>query len=240
MVMKVEVLTGVLDRVAAERRDEHDAAIQHGKWRVALEALLTSLIWRTIALALRLDLASPQFDPRTDPVALARRLSNDIESALGRLAPTDDKADLFHKTRTVADVLDGILDVVGVLEAWTGADPQEPFFLSVMATGLGRAEVELSFAESGFWEQVAKWREQKPAGRPVGWQIKWRVEAAPHIQSWIDADPTMRVKTLVGKLAAWLELYGKSHPHEKLPDEDSLRKALDAMHKSKMISLPWK
>ena len=164
MAMKVEVLTGVLERVAAERREEHEAAIEHGKWRTALEALFTSLIWRTIALALRLELASPQFDPRTDPVALARRLRSDIEIALARLVPTDDKADLFHKAQTVGDVLDGILDVVGALEAWSGADPQEPFFLSVVTAGLGRAEVELGFAESGFWEQVRVWRKRKPAG----------------------------------------------------------------------------
>jgi hypothetical protein len=240
MAMKVEVLTGILDRVAAERRDEHDAAIEQGKWRAALDALFTSLIWRTIALALRLGLASPQFDPRTDPVVLARRLRNDIETALAGLAPTDDKADLFHKAQTVGEVLDGILDVVGAAEAWTGADPQEPFFLSVIAAGLGRAEVELGFAESGFWEQVAEWRDRKPAGRSVGWRIKWRREAAPDIQSWIDADPSIKPKALIGKLAKWLEDYGTTHPDEKMPDEESLRKALDAMHKDDLIQLPWK
>lgn len=238
MVSKPKMLpTKTLRRVAAECHEEHEAAVQQGRWRPALEAMLTGLIWRTIALALELQLV-PAFNPKAEPVSLARELREFCRREIGSLTPTDDKADRFHKVRTIGEVLDGILDVVGVIEAWKGADPQEPFFLAVAATGLGQAEVELGLAESGHWEQVAHWQARKP-GRGK-WTNPWREEAAPVIQGWIDLDPSIKAKVLIGRLAKWLEDYGKKHPDEKLPDEFSLRKALDAMHAKEAVRLPWK
>ena len=47
-------------------------------------------------------------------------------------------------------------------------------------------------------------------------------------------------KAVIDKLWDWLQRYGQNHRGERLPDKESLRKALDAMHKNKMIRLPWK
>ncbi len=181
----------------------------------------------------------PAFKPSADPVALARDLREFCRGEIGNLTPSDNKADRFHKVRTLGEVLDGILDVVGVIEAWKGVDPQEPFFLAMAATGLGQAKVELGLAESGHWEQVAHWQEHKP-GRAEGWTKDWRKMAAPEIQDWIEGEPDIRPKAVIDKLWDWLQRYGQNHRGERLPDKESLRKALDAMHKNKMIRLPWK
>lgn len=227
-----------LRRVAAECQEEQDAAARDGRWRAALEASLTGLIWRTNALALELRLV-PAFNPSAAPVALARDLREYCRGEVGNLTASDNKADRFHKVRTLGEVLDGILDVVEVIEAWKGVDPQEPFFLAMAAMGLGQAEVELGLAESGHWEQVAHWQEHKP-GRGEGWTKDWRKAAAPKIQGWIESEPDIRPGAVIDKLWAWLQEYGKNHRGEQIPEKESLRKALDAMHKQRMILLPWK
>ena len=190
-----------LRRVAAECQEEQEVAAKSGQWRGALEAMLTGLIWRTNALALELQLV-PAFKPSADPVALARDLREFCRCEIGALTPSDNKADRFHRVRTIGEVLDGILDVVGVIEAWMGVDPHEPFFLAMAATGLGQAEVELGLAESGHWEQVAHWQEHKP-GREERWTNPWRKEAASVIQKWVNEAPEIKAKVLIGRLADW-------------------------------------
>lgn len=202
MISKDEMVKA-LRRAAADHHAEQAGATAKENWRAAFEARLTNLIWRTIALSLELGVAAPRFNPGTDPIVLARRLERDCEVALATMKPTQDKAGPFHKLTTISDVLRGTLDAVGVLEAWTGGDPQEPFFLAARAVALGQFEAELALAEDGHWEQVAKWKSQK-VGRPPGSRASWRIESAPLIQSWIDADPTIRRPDLANKLNGWL------------------------------------
>lgn len=226
MISRQEMMK-VLRQVAGLREDEHETAVAEGNWRAAFEARLTNLVWRAIALSLELQIASPQFDPSTDPIQLARRLKVDCDTALTTLTPTEDKSAPFYKLQTIGEVLDGIIDAVGVLEAWKGTDPREPFFLASKAIALGQVEVELSLAEDGHWEQVAQWRGRK-VGRPKGSRAAWRIEAAPLIQAWISDDPQISRDDLAQKLAHWLAANWRRF-NQKRPSPPQLESLGDLM-----------
>jgi len=234
---RAEEWADVFDRAAKEWAEQQALALEEKRFRDSLESMFTSLIWRTISLALRLDIAKPQINrKKVDPIELAQKLRSDAWHALQTLTPTDDKADRFHKVRSINDVLRAILDVVGAMKAYTGVDPNEPFFLAVMGTRLGQAEVELGFAEQGFWEQIATWRD-RTIGRPKGSGAAWHDEAAKVIQPWIDADPNMKGKVLNAKVWEWIEDYAAKNRDFKKIDEDSIPKILRLMNDKKLITL---
>ena len=237
MITKDEMVNA-LRRAAADHEEEVAGATANGNWRAAFEARLTNLIWRTIALSLELGVAASQFNPATDPVLLARRLKVDCDTALATMTPSRDKAGPFHKLTSIRDVLRGTLDAVGVLEGWTGADPNEPFFLASRAVTIGQMEAELALAEDGHWEQVAKWKIRK-VGRPLGSRASWRTESAPIIQSWIEADPAIRRPDLAVKLNEWLNANWRrlNRTRPSPPQLDSLGNLLREMDADGLIKL---
>lgn len=237
MASKPEIAEA-LRAAATLREDEHGKAVALGDWRAAFEARLTNLIWRTIALSLDLGVTSPRFQPGIDPIVLAQRLEVDCEAALATMQPTQDKAGPFFKLTTIKDVLRGTLDAVGVLEAWTGGDPKEPFFLAARAVALGQVEAELALAEDGHWEQVAKWKGQK-VGRPPDSRAPWRIESAPIIQGWIDADPTISRPDLAKKLNEWLIINWRrlNQTRPSPPQLESLGNLLREMDAARLIKL---
>jgi hypothetical protein len=237
-VASKQEIVDTLRAVASLREDDHTHAIRAEDWRQAFEARLTNLIWRTIALSLDLGITSPRFQPGADPIVLARGLRSDCEAGLVTVQPTQDKAGPFYKLTTIRDVLDGTLDAVGVLEVWTGADRQEPFFLAVRAVALGQAEVELALAEDGHWEEVAKWKAQK-IGRPKGSRAAWRLEAAPLIQGWIDEDAQISRERLTDKLEEWLAAnwHRLSQTRPRPPQHSSLEDILRDMDGEGLIKL---
>ncbi|MCS6627920.1 hypothetical protein N0B44_33965 [Roseibacterium beibuensis] len=237
MASKQEIVDA-LRAVASHREDDHSNAVGAGDWRGAFQARLTNLIWRTIALSLDLGVTSPRFQPGADPIVLARGLRSDCEAALATVQPTQDKAGPFYKLTTIRDVLQGTLDAVGVLEAWTGANSKEPFFLAARAVALGQAEAELALAEDGHWEQVAKWKAQK-IGRPRGSRAQWRLEAAPLIQGWIDEDAQISRENLTDKLEEWLKAnwHRLSQTRPRPPQYSSLEDILRDMDGEGLIKL---
>ena len=228
----------VLRDVARLRRENYEAAVANQDWRSGLEALSTSLTWRTIALAVQLGIAPHRFDARADPIDLARTLRANCDTALASLAPTSNKADPYFKTQTIRDVLDGVLDAIGVLQCWTGSDDREPFFLAARAFGLGQAEAELVLAEDGHWDQVAKWRDRR-VGRPEGKVAVWRKEAAPVINGWLEADPALSRPALYDKLDKWLDEHWhrlKASDRDR-PKYENLGNILREMDAAKLIKL---
>jgi len=183
MARNEQDMLDILGRVTAETREKQQEAADEGRWREAFELLASILIWRAIAQAIRLGIVPHMFDVTANAFDLGKGLRSKCARALESMTIDEAPTSKFQKARTLSLVLDGIVDTVGVLNAWTGGDPQEPFFLGVRAIALGQAEAGLELMEEGHWEDVARWRDRQ-VGRPKGYQQAWRVKAAPVIQEW--------------------------------------------------------
>lgn len=232
-----DAVTAGMDKAIAKFTSMRELDVEQENWREAFNKKVSLLIWRTISLAIKLDIASPQFNPRDNPLVLAKRVKHDCRVALAGLQPSDDRSDKFHKVQGIEEVLLAIQDAAQTLQNWSGTDPQEIFFLANRSIELGKAEVGLTFAEEGFWEQVAQWRGQK-RGRPEGYRIGWRLAVAPALQQWIDEEPDAQHTAYMNKLEDWLKAYKSETPGFQIPDRESLRKAMSAMDKQGLIRLP--
>ena len=226
----------MLDRVARETAAQHTDAIGKCDWRRALEMLTTSLIWRTIALAIRLEIVPSGFNPRVGVLPLAIELRHQAEAALSDSVPSEDKADTHHKVLAIWDALGAILAVHTTLQNLTVPDPDAVLFLAVASAKLGQAEVELSFAEQGLWDQVALWK-ARVVGRPKGYTAPWRIESAPVISGWIEDDPTIRRADLTDKLDRWLDDWVTVNRSRNRPKYENLPKLLREMDQEGAIRL---
>lgn len=235
VVTKAELLS-VLDRIARETAEDHAEAFAKREWKHSLEMLTTSLIWRTIALAIRQEIVPAGFDPKAGVLALGIELRHHAEASLADLVPSDDKADKYHKVLAIWDVLGAVLAVHTTMKNLTGRDPEVVIFLAVASTKLGQAEVELSFAEQGLWDQVARWK-ARVVGRPEGYTAPWRSESAPEINQWIADDPNIQRAELIKRLDEWLEGWIKTDRNRKRPQYESLAKLLNEMDKAGTIKL---
>ena len=227
-----------LRRVSAECEEEHDAAVSDGRWLAAYESRLTGLIWRAAALAIQQEFIEHRLNLGVGALDLARLLRAEVMTVADDLEPSRDETSDFRKAEIITDLLSALLDGVGVMESWTGADPKEPPFTALRGFELGRAEVALSLAESGHWEQVAEWSSQQ-VGRPKGSRAQWRLEAAPLIQSWIDADAQISRDDLTEKLDRWLAAnwHRLSQTRPRPPQHSSLADILRDMDQDGLIRL---
>jgi len=233
-----EKLIRNLRRVSAECEEEHDEAVSEGRWLAAYESRLTGLIWRAAALAIQQEFIEHRLNFAVGALDLARLLHAEVMAVAGDLEPSGEETSDFRKAEIVTDLLSALLDGVGVMEAWTGADLNEPPFTALRGFALGQAEVALSLAESGHWEQVAKWSSQK-TGRPKGSRAHWRLQAAPLIQSWMDADSKISREDLTDKLEDWLKAnwHRLSQTRPRPPQHSSLGDILRDMDQDGLIRL---
>lgn len=225
-------------KLASDHFEEDSrSATSEGRWLVAYESRLSHLIWRTTALAIRQGFLGYRLNLGAGAINLARLIRAEVIGVADTLEPSRDETSQFRKAEIVTDLLTSLLDGIRAIESWTGMDVQESPFIALRAYELGRAEVALSLAERGHWEQMAAWSATQ-VGRPKGYREPWRVEVAPHLQQWIDADPDAPFKTLMTQMEVWLEEYAKGRRGFTPPDQDSLRQALRAMHKQGLIKHP--
>jgi hypothetical protein len=238
--MSMDEMVAVLRRVAAERQVQTEAAIQAGEWRDALDTQMTSLIWRTIAVALKLEIVPAGFKPDADPIDLARELRQFCEREIKLLSPTDDKADPRHKIQTIAEVLDGILYVVAALEMGAGRDPEGAFFLANAAMGLGRAESELGLAEDDHWATLAALlaKQPKPPKGRAGYRPPWEVAFEAKAIEIAQGKPVKRAE-MIRAARAWNEQYRKTNGVGLgLPDGDKgIGDGIDRLAKRGAIKL---
>lgn len=226
-----------LRRAALHFEGEFESAATSGRWLSAYESRLSGLIWRAAALAIQHSFVDHRLNLGTEALDLARLMRAEVMAVADDLEPSRDETSPFRKAEIVIDLLSALLDGVGVMEAWKGTSPEEPPFVALRAFELGRAEVALSLAERGHWEQVADWSRSQ-GGRPEGYRQPWRRDIASDLQAWIDADPSASIKTLMVKMSLWLQEYGRHEKGFHAPDFDSLRAALKAMHKQGLIRHP--
>lgn len=226
-----------LRRAAVHFEEEHDSAADKGRWLAAYESRLSGLIWRAAALAIQHGFIEHQLNLGAGALDLARLMRAEIISVADDLEPSRDETSDFRKAEIITDLLSALLDGVGVMKAWTGADSKEPPFTALRGFELGRAEVALSLAESGHWEQVAAWSNRR-VGRDKGYREPWRLAIAPTLQGWIDADPKATIKALILQMEQWIAEYGRHEKNFHAPDLESLRPALRAMHNQGLIHHP--
>lgn len=227
-----------LRRAADHFEVEHDTAATDGQWLTAYESRLSALIWRAAALAIQQGFIQHRLNLGAGALDLARLMRAEVICVADGFEPSQDEGSPFRKAATVVDLLTALLDGVGVLEAWKGTSPEEPPFTALRGFELGRAEVALTLAESGHWEQVAKWSSQK-IGRPKGSRARWRLVAAPLIQSWIDADVQISRDDLTDKLEQWLAAnwHRLSQTRPRPPQHSSLADILRDMDQDGLIKL---
>lgn len=217
--------------------EEYHSKASEGRWLAAYEDRLSGLIWRGAALAIQHDFIGYQLNLGAGALDLARLIHAEVVSVSDDLKPSGDETSRFRKAEIISDLLSSLLDGVGVLEAWKGTSPEEPSFTALRGFELGRAEVALSLAESGHWEQVAEWS-RRQGGRPEGYRQPWRTAIAPELQAWIDADPAATIKTLMVKMWDWLQAYAAHEKRFDMPEFESLRAAMKAMHTQGLIHHP--
>lgn len=226
-----------LRRAAGDFESEYQTATSNGHWHSAYENKLTALIWRAAAVAIDHDLIDHRLNLGAGALGLARVFLTKVVAVADDLEPSRDETSQFRKAQIVSDLLAALLDGVGVIESWTGGDLREAPFVALRGFELGRAESALSLVESGHWEQVAEWS-RRQGGRPEGYRQPWRTAIAPDLQAWIDADPAASNKTLMVRMWDWLEAYAEHEKSFAMPEFESLRAALRAMHKQGLIRHP--
>ena len=227
---KAELLDA-LDRLVVESRDGIVACVEQDQWLSAFNATINGLIYRVIALAVRLDVVPPSIHPTANLRALAIDLKRHCVNELERGGADTEAQQRSDKIAVVVEVIDSIVAVVTLFEggAWKKSDGA---LALVFASGnLGRVDVMLGFAEEGFWEQIYAWRKSR-SGKPPGTLAAWKYHAAPVIQSWIDADSTIKTTTLINKLYQWLEEQSQSR------DWETAKSAIRQMQKAGLISIP--
>lgn len=230
-------LLDALRRQAAlcERQRVH--ALEEENWLYAFDGLVQSLRWRAERLAWELEILTVPFTPSNDRVEELCQIRSACHLVMQSETASSDKAGRYHKAEAVADILTSIIDTLEIMVRPTGQSDHYVYALIHQAAEIGRAEVGLSFAESGFWDEVARWKSQR-VGRPEGTLAKWTTAALPHIQSWIDTESNISTERLVAKLWDWLDSYSAAHPNAKTPEYESLRRSLDRMHDRGDIVLP--
>ena len=230
-------LLDVLGRQAAlcERQRVH--ALEEENWLYAFDGLVQSLRWRAKRLAFELDILSIPFAGSKDRVEELCQVRRACHVVMQSEAPSPDKADRYHKAEAVADILTSLIDTLEIMVRPTGRSDHCVYALIHQAAEIGRAEVGLSFAETGFWDEVARWKAQR-GGRPEGTLAKWSTAALPEIRAWIDAEADISTEGLVAKLWDWLVGYAANNKHAKTPEYESLRRSLDRMHDRGEIVLP--
>ena len=235
-VSKVEFVR-LLGRVAAELKASYLDAASKGKWHTAFEDLLTHLIWRASALSINLGFVDFRLNLGTGAVNIAHLLRAELYRVQEGLEPSTDETSSFRKTEIAISLLSALLDEVGVVQAWTGRDPQEPSFVAIKAFELGQAEAALTLAEWGHWEQISAWQKSQ-GGRREGYRQPWRVEVAPLLQRWIDSDPDQSIKSLMNRIWGWFDEYEKTNREFRRPEYESLRAALKGMNDQGLVRLP--
>lgn len=236
MVTRDEMIS-VLGRVANETAQKHLVSVSNHEWRTAFEALLTSLIWRTLRLAIQIEIAEHHINLGLKQIDIARLMLRHCREVVSATPPSEDETSVFRKTEIIRRLLQSLIDEVGVMESWTGGDPEEPFFVAIKAFDLGQVEVALKFAEEGHWEQIAKWQKTR-GGRREGYRDPWRLAVAGELQGWIDENPKTSIKSLMTKVWDWFDEYELRDPDFDRPDFESVRKAIKAMSEQGMISHP--
>ena len=211
-------------------------ALEDGDWWLSFDGRVEALHWRAFRLAAthRIDFQPSESDDWKDADALLLRAA--CQEVMQANPATDDKTDLHHKAEAISEILTALIDTNAVIKNWDGVI-HYPYRVAHQAIEIGVAEVGLSLAESGFWEDVARWKGQK-RGRPEGFRIGWRVAAAPVLQAGIDEEPNAQLTAYMNKLEDWLATYKVEVPGFDIPDRESLRKAMSAMNKQGLIRLP--
>ena len=230
-------LLDALGRQAAlcERQRVH--ALEEENWLYAFDGLVQSLRWRAERLAFELDILTIPYTPSSDRVEELCQIRSACHDVMQNETASPDKAGRYHKAEAVADILTSIIDTLEIMVRPTGRSDHYVYALIHQAAEIGRAEVGLSFAERGFWDDVARWKAQR-GGRPEGTLARWTTAALPQIRSWIDADSDISTERLVAKLSEWLDAYAAANPEAKIPEYESLRRSLDRMHDRGDIVLP--
>lgn len=236
MVTRDELIS-VLGRVADETAQEHQEGVRNQEWRGAFEALLTSLIWRTLRLAIQIGISDHRINFGLAQVQIARLMLAHCREVLSVTPPSEDETSAFRKTEILRRLLQSLIDEVGIMENWTGGDPQEPFFVAIKAFDLGQAEVAMKLAEDGHWEQIAQWQKER-GGRKEGYRDPWRLAVAGQLQEWIDENPKASIKSLMIRIWDWFDEYERRDPAFDRPDFESIRKAIKAMSEQGMIAHP--
>jgi hypothetical protein len=212
--------TPTFDRVIDDLRHLMASAASRQDWHAALEATFSSLLWRSLRLAVRLRIVPKSFEP--SPTWKANTLQLRVVCAQA-LAREDD-----YRVEVIADVVDGLMAVAAALESGGFKSADGAIQLTISAANLGRCEIMLGFAEEGFWEQIYQWRSRK-VGRPPETYAKWKDEIAAPLTDWMSKNPTSSVDDRIDWLVAELPKKGIHL------SRDAIRSGYYQMKRSKVI-----
>ena len=207
------------------RQSAKDAANQKD-WQTALYSTCSSLLWRSVRLAIKLGVVPASFEPAVSWKLTALRLRPICDLALAH-----GEEDVDYRIKVVIDVLAALMDVTAALETGQYKTGDGALQLTISSANLGRCEILLGFAEEGFWEQVYEWRIRQ-GGKPKGTLAKWKEAAAPTVQGWIDADPNITVKVTIDKLYEWLK------ETKNARDWQTAKSAIRQMRTAGLITFP--
>lgn len=232
--MAPAIKTVTLDRHIEDCRQSLAGAADRQDWQAVLEATLDGLLWRSVRLAIRLNIAPISFRPDISWKVTALQLRHICDRALADGDDSDDEAD--YRVEVVADVLNGLMDVAAALEAGQYKSANVAIQLTISAANLGRCELMLGFAEEGFWQQVYEWR-RRQGGKPKGKGLAaWKKEAVPEVIRWIEealkANGKVKIADLEKKLQDWLDDRKESRGRE------AVKSAIRQMREAELIPLP--
>ncbi|MBX3452721.1 MAG: hypothetical protein KF777_24510, partial [Planctomycetaceae bacterium] len=185
-----EAVADIVARAAEEARQHHLDALDQMDWQRALEHNATALLWRAIALAIRLKLTRPGV-LRADggALAIAQAVGHECMAAMLRLEKTSDPSSVYQKAGYIHDVMFGIAESVLALETGRSRPRSRLLLVAVNSMALGRHDMTLAMAEAGHWDtigQVARMRSK--AGRATARvnrqsaETGWQAEAWPVIR----------------------------------------------------------
>jgi hypothetical protein len=232
-----KIKTPTFDRLIEDSRRSFALAIDQHDWQTALESAFSGLLWRSVRLALRLNIVPASFDPKVSWKVTAIQLLKICKDALDR-QPERGSEEPDYRVEVVLDVLAALMDVAAALEAGKYKTADGALQLTIISANLGRCEMMLGFAEEGFWEQVYEWR-RRQGGKPKGTGLAlWKQRAAPEVQRWIEeafqATGKVKIADLETKLQDWLDAQNTSR------SRDAVKTAIRQMRESGAITLPLK
>jgi len=231
----------VVSRAADEAFTAHAQALERLDWHAALEQLSTNLIWRSVALALRLQLTSPVALKAGGAIAIAAEVGRDCFDTMSRSGVSDEPDSPYRKSGYIQDVLLGVANTIAALEAQS--PPQKLQIVTLSALALGRHEATLAMAEAGHWDTIAAERRRRSnAGKKTaqlsretirtGWMaaamefIRKRSNEHRTREGWatlIAAEVPNAPKSIT-QIALWLKTEAEA-PHGPLPNRSRKRRA---------------
>jgi hypothetical protein len=229
--------TPTLDRLVEDFRQSVATAASQQDWQTALDATFSGLLWRSVRLAIRLNIVPGSFNPAISWNLTALQLLSICRRALAREgSDADEEAD--YRIEVVIDVLNALTDVAAALESGQSKMADGAFQLTIGAANLGRCELMLGFAEDGFWEQVYEWR-RRQGGKPTGKGLAtWKADALPIVRGWVDEEllktGKVKISDLEERLQDWLQAKGISK------SRDAVKTAIRQMRMAKEIPVPFR